>query len=168
MERDTTSTFKNFRLYRDCIKRMLDVIFSFIAIILLAIPMIIIAVIIKWHDPEEPVIFRQKRIGKNNKEFTIYKFRTMVENAPHEKATADLKHPERYTTGVGKVLRFSSLDELPQLFNVLKGDMSIIGPRPLIPTEHVVLKMRTELGATRVLPGITGLSQVNGRDKLIG
>lgn len=112
--------------------------------------------------------FKQVRVGKNNVPFTIYKFRTMVETAPHQLSTEKFVHPERFTTSLGRVLRRTSLDELPQLFNVLKGEMSIIGPRPLIPNEVTVLKMRTELGANKVLPGITGLAQVNGRDNLIG
>ncbi|MEY8441475.1 sugar transferase [Lactobacillaceae bacterium 24-114] len=158
----------DFRLYRDVIKRICDFSFSIVAVIILGIPMIIIAILIKRNSPDGPILFKQKRIGKNNIPFTIYKFRTMVESAPHQMATVDFDHPEDYTTSLGKVLRRTSLDELPQLFNVLKGQMSIVGPRPLIPSETTVLKMRTELGANKVLPGITGLAQVNGRDNLIG
>lgn len=158
----------SFRLYRDFLKRVLDILFSIMAIILLGIPMIVIAFLIKKNDPNEPILFKQVRVGKNNVLFTIYKFRTMVENAPHQVSTEELSHPEQYVTSLGNILRRTSLDELPQLFNVLRGQMSIIGPRPLIPNEKAVLKMRTELGATKVLPGITGLAQVNGRDNLIG
>lgn len=168
MQEGEQTHFSHFHLYRDFFKRLFDVLFSLIGIILLAIPMSIIAILIKKQYPHEPVIFKQVRVGKNNRRFTIYKFRTMVSDAPHQLATVDFQHPERFTTPIGTILRKSSLDELPQLFNVLKGDMSIIGPRPLIPSEKTVLKMRTELGATRVLPGITGLSQVSGRDELIG
>lgn len=157
-----------FRIYRDLIKRFFDLLFSVIAIIILAVPMIIIAALIKISSPNEPVLFKQTRIGKNNIPFTIYKFRTMVGTAPHQLSTEEFAHPEEYVTSLGQKLRRTSLDELPQLFNVVKGEMSIIGPRPLIPNETIVLKMRTELGATKVLPGITGLAQVNGRDDLIG
>lgn len=158
----------SFRLYRDLLKRIFDILFSLLSLIILGIPMLIIAFLIKKNSPNEPVLFKQERIGKDNVPFTIYKFRTMVDEAPHQLATENFEHPERYTTHLGSVLRRTSLDELPQLFNVLKGQMSIIGPRPLIPNEHTVLQMRTELGANRVLPGITGLAQVNGRDNLIG
>ncbi|MGM9892165.1 sugar transferase [Limosilactobacillus sp.] len=158
----------HFRLYCDVIKRIFDVFFSILAIIILGIPMIIIAILIKRSSPNEPILFKQVRIGKNNVPFTIYKFRTMVGTAPHQVSTEQFTHPERYVTSIGSILRRTSLDELPQLFNVVRGEMSIIGPRPLIPNEKAVLKMRTELGANRVLPGITGLAQVNGRDNLIG
>ena len=157
-----------FQIYRDLIKRFFDFLFSIIAIIILAIPMITIAILIKKSSHNEPVLFKQTRIGKNNIPFTIYKFRTMVGTAPHQLSTEKFTHPEEYVTSLGQKLRRTSLDELPQLFNVIKGEMSIIGPRPLIPNETVVLKMRTELGANKVLPGITGLAQVNGRDDLIG
>lgn len=157
-----------FRLYRDVIKRIFDILFSILAIIILGIPMLIIAILIKKDSPDEPVIFKQVRIGKDNIPFTIYKFRTMVGNAPHQVSTEKFVNSDKYITPLGNLLRRSSLDELPQLFNVLRGEMSIIGPRPLIPNETNVLKMRTELGANQVLPGITGLAQVNGRDNLIG
>lgn len=157
-----------FRLYNDCIKRFCDIIVSLLLLIVLGIPMGIIAWWIKKDSPDEPILFKQKRIGKNDVPFTIYKFRSMSNNAPHQMATESFENPERFITPVGKILRKKSLDELPQLFNVLKGDMSIIGPRPLIPEEKEVLKMRDELGASQVLPGITGLAQVNGRDELIG
>ncbi|PEH03666.1 UDP-phosphate galactose phosphotransferase [Lactobacillus sp. UMNPBX5] len=157
-----------FRLYNDCIKRFFDIIVSLLLLIILGIPMGIIALRIKRDSPNEPILFRQERVGKNDVPFTIYKFRSMSKDAPHEMATENFENPEQFITPVGKFLRKKSLDELPQLFNVVKGDMSIIGPRPLIPEEKEVLKMRDELGASQVLPGITGLAQVNGRDELIG
>ncbi|MCC4323954.1 sugar transferase [Limosilactobacillus reuteri] len=160
------SQVKDFSWYRDICKRFFDFAFSLIGIILLAIPMMIIALIIKIDSPHEKILFRQKRIGKNNQVFTILKFRSMRQDAPHEIATKDFENPEAYITPVGKFLRKASLDELPQLFNVFKGDMSIVGPRPLIPKEKKVLKMRTEYGANKVLPGITGLAQVHGRDEI--
>lgn len=155
-----------FSWYRDVCKRFFDLIFSFIGLVLLAIPMLIIAIIIKLDSPKEKVLFRQQRVGKDGQLFTILKFRSMRQDAPHEMATKDFENPETYITPVGKFLRKASLDELPQLFNVFKGDMSIVGPRPLIPKEKKVLKLRNECGANRILPGITGLAQVHGRDEI--
>lgn len=157
---------QSFRWYRDFFKRFFDIIVSLIAIIILAIPMLIIALCIKIDSFKEPVLFRQVRVGKDDVPFTILKFRSMNKKAPHQMATENFKNPEEYITKVGKVIRKTSLDELPQLFNVLKGDMSLIGPRPLIPAEKKVLAMRDECEASRILPGITGLAQVHGRDEV--
>lgn len=140
--------------------------FSLIVILVLAVPMLIIAIVIKIDSPKEQILFRQKRVGKNNHEFTIYKFRSMRQDAPHEMATKNFENPEAYITPVGKFIRKASLDELPQLFNVFKGEMSIVGPRPLIPNEGKVLELRDEYGANKILPGITGLAQVHGRDEI--
>lgn len=156
-----------FLWYRDLFKRVLDICFSLIALIILAIPMLIIAMCIKFDSKNDPVLFKQVRIGINDMPFTIYKFRTMKVDAPHQMATEKFHNPEMYITKIGAKLRKSSLDEIPQLFNVLKGDMSIIGPRPLIPKEKKVLALRSKYGADKVLPGITGLAQVNGRDELV-
>lgn len=109
--------------------------FSLIGIVVLAVPMLIIAIVIKIDSPKEQILFRQKRVGKNNHDYTIYKFRSMRQDALHEMATKDFENPETYITPIGRFLRKASLDELPQLFNVFKGDMSIVGPRPLIPKE---------------------------------
>lgn len=157
---------ESFYWYRDFFKRLLDLAFSLTMIIILAIPMLVIAILIKVDSPKENVLFKQKRIGKDNVPFVILKFRSMNKEAPHQVATETFENPEKYITNIGKVLRKTSLDELPQLFNVLMGDMSIIGPRPLIPTEKKVLRMRDEYGASKILPGITGLAQVHGRDNL--
>lgn len=157
---------KSFRWYRDFFKRVFDICFSLIVIIILTIPMIIIAIFIKVDSPKETVLFRQVRVGKNNVPFTMFKFRSMNKNAPHQMATENFENPEDYITSIGKIIRKTSLDELPQLFNVLKGDMSIIGPRPLIPIEKKVLALRNQTGASRILPGITGLAQVHGRDEV--
>lgn len=157
---------KSFRWYRDFFKRVFDICFSLIAIIILTIPMIIIVIFIKVDSPKETVLFRQARVGKNNVPFTMFKFRSMTKNAPHQMPTENFENPEEYITTVGKIIRKKSLDELPQLFNVLKGDMSIIGPRPLIPIEKKVLSMRDKYGASKILPGITGLAQVHGRDEV--
>ena len=157
---------QSFKWYRDFFKRGFDIFFSLIAIIILAIPMMIIALWIKIDSPHEKVLFKQERIGINNVPFTILKFRSMRDDAPHQMATENFENPEVYITQVGKILRKTSMDELPQLFNVLKGDMSIVGPRPLIPKEKYVLKLRDEYGANKILPGITGLAQVHGRDQV--
>lgn len=164
----TNSTNKQviFNWYRDFFKRGIDVAVSIVAVVILGIPMIIIAICVKHDDPQSEIWFRQQRVGKNNIPFTIYKFRSMTVDAPHQMATAEFDNSQKYITTVGKVLRKSSLDELPQIFNVLKGEMSLIGPRPLIPKEKEVLELRDKLGATTVLPGITGLAQVHGRDEL--
>lgn len=159
-------TERSFKWYRDFFKRVFDILFSLTAMIILAIPMLIIALLIKVESPSEPILFKQVRVGKNDVPFTILKFRSMSNDAPHQIATENFENPEEYITSVGKVIRKTSLDELPQLFNVLKGDMSIIGPRPLIPGEKDVLAMRDEYGASRILPGITGLAQVHGRDEV--
>lgn len=157
---------QSFKWYRDFFKRGFDIFFSLVAIIILAIPMMIIALWIKIDSPHEKVLFKQERIGINNVPFTILKFRSMRDDAPHQMATENFENPEVYITRVGKILRKTSLDELPQLLNVLKGDMSIVGPRPLIPKEKYVLKLRDEYGANKILPGITGLAQVHGRDQV--
>lgn len=147
-------------------KRLFDFIISFFAVVVLSPIMIIIAILIKLQN-NGSVIFKQIRVGKDNKEFIIYKFRTMLASAPNI-ATSDLKNPETYITSLGKILRKTSLDELPQLFNILKGDMSLVGPRPLInnDSEIELLRRRTELGVSELVPGLTGWAQVNGRDDI--
>lgn len=165
---ETKNKTIKFSWYRNFIKRFLDIIFSLIALVVLAIPMLIIALCIKVDSKDDPIMFKQTRVGKNGMPFKIFKFRTMRTNAPHEMATENFDNPEKYITRVGHYLRKSSLDELPQLINVIKGDMSIIGPRPLITEEKNVLGCRREYGADKILPGITGLAQVHGRDELTG
>lgn len=166
MQNANVEKISNFSWYRDVCKRFLDFVFSLIGIVVLAVPMLIIAIVIKIDSPKEQILFRQKRVGKNNHEFTIYKFRSMRQDAPHEMATKNFENPEAYITPVGKFIRKASLDELPQLFNVFKGEMSIVGPRPLIPNERKVLELRDKYGANKILPGITGLAQVHGRDEI--
>lgn len=163
---DESEIDQSFCWYRDFLKRAFDVSFSLVAIVMLGIPMLIIAFLIKIDSPKEPVLFKQIRVGKNDVPFTILKFRSMNKNAPHQMATENFENPDEYITTIGRVIRRTSLDELPQLFNVLKGDMSIIGPRPLIPAEKDILAMRDEAGASKILPGITGLAQVHGRDEV--
>lgn len=155
----------SFYLYKNVIKRILDISVSLVALIVLLIPFLIIALLIKF-DSKGPVFFKQVRMGKDDVPFDILKFRSMYETAPHQMSTSQLDNPSQYVTTIGKFLRKTSLDELPQLINVIKGDMSIVGPRPLILSEKNVLNLRTRNGASKVLPGITGLAQVNGRDEL--
>lgn len=143
-------------------KRLFDIIFSIVAIVILALPMAVIAIIILATDGR-PVVFRQERVGLGNKTFRIRKFRSMKVGTKNV-ATKDLKNSDDCITPIGKVLRKTSLDELPQLINILEGTMSFVGPRPLIPQEEHIRKMRAEKNVYSVRPGVTGLAQVNGRD----
>lgn len=147
------------------IKRIADFLLSLGAILLLSWLFIIIALLIKIEDGGN-IIFKQKRIGIHKKEFYIYKFRTMKMTTPKDTPTHLLKNPESYITSVGKFLRKSSLDELPQLFNILKGDMSIVGPRPALWNQYDLLAERDKYGANDIMPGLTGWAQINGRDEL--
>lgn len=151
-------------LYERKVKRSLDWIASSTLIVLLSPLFALIFFCIKA-DSKGSILFRQTRVGKNGNPFVIYKFRSMKMGTPNV-ATAEFENPEDYITKSGRILRKLSLDELPQLFNVWKGDMSFVGPRPLIPDEKYVLQLRHRNGAESVLPGITGLAQVNGRDEL--
>lgn len=146
-------------------KRVLDLAVAVPAFIILSPLMIIAAMWIKLDSPGG-VLFRQPRAGKNRVPFTVYKFRSMAVNAPKNMATNDFKDADAYITRSGKVLRKLSIDELPQLFNVIKGDMSIVGPRPVVLAEKRLLDLRKEQGALAVKPGVTGWAQVNGRDEL--
>ena len=147
------------------LKRFFDIIIAYLLLLICYIPMIIIALLIKITDGG-PVIFRQRRVGKNGLCFVCYKFRTMRCDAPRELSTKEFFNADEYITSFGAFLRKTSLDELPQLFNVLAGDMSIVGPRPLIPNEKEMHVLRKELGVYNARPGITGLAQVCGRDDL--
>lgn len=145
-------------------KRLFDFTVSLVLILLLLPVFLIIGFVIAI-DAGNPVIYKQYRVGKDNKLFYIYKFRTMKNNT-RLAATKDLTEADSVITKSGRILRKTSLDELPQLFNVLKGDMSFVGPRPLIPEEKEIRVLRKDLGVYSVRPGITGWAQVNGRDKL--
>ena len=145
-------------------KRFLDVLLSLLAIIFLSPLMLIICLIIICDDGL-PVIFRQNRVGKGDELFKIKKFRTMKNGAPNL-STADFEQSDEFITRSGKFLRRTSLDELPQLFNVLAGDMGFIVPRPLIPEEIHILELRREYGVYSVRPGLTGWAQIHGRDEL--
>lgn len=146
-------------------KRLFDIVFSLLALIVLAIPMAVIAIIIMATDGR-PVVFRQERVGLGNKTFKIRKFRSMKVGTKNV-ATKDLTNSDDCITPIGKVLRKTSLDELPQLINILEGTMSFVGPRPLIPEEENIRRMREEKNVYSVRPGVTGLAQINGRD-LVG
>lgn len=152
-------------MYTHFFKRLIDIVLSFIGIIVLGIPMLIIAAVIKHEDPG-PALFKQKRIGKNKKYFMLLKFRSMKMSTPHDVPTHQLENPEQYLLKCGKTLRKLSLDELPQLFNILKGDMSIIGPRPALWNQDDLIAERDKYGANGVKPGLTGWAQINGRDEL--
>ena len=145
-------------------KRGFDILSSLIAIVLFSPILLVLAIIVKCTSPG-PVLFKQRRIGKDNQEFMIYKFRTMRIDTPNV-ATHLLKNPEQYITPIGKFMRKTSLDELPQLFNILKGEMSVVGPRPSLYNQYDLIEMRTNAKVHTVRPGLTGLAQVSGRDEL--
>jgi O-antigen biosynthesis protein WbqP len=152
-------------MYNLFLKRWLDFLISSVGIILLAVPMLIIALIIIISDPG-PVFFRQKRIGKDKTYFNLLKFRSMRTDTPRDCPTHMLENPEQYITKIGKFLRKSSLDELPQLFNIWTGKMSIIGPRPALWNQDDLIFERDKYGANDIKPGLTGWAQINGRDEL--
>ena len=152
-------------MYRTFFKRLLDIILSGCAIVILSPLLLIIAVAIKIDDPG-PVLFRQKRVGIHKTHFSIMKFRTMKMDTPKDTPTHLLENPEQYITKVGKFLRKSSLDELPQIFQIFTGKMSIIGPRPALWNQFDLIAERDKYGANDVRPGLTGGAQINGRDEL--
>lgn len=152
-------------MYKKAIKRVIDILLSTLGIIVFAIPMGIIVFIIKIDDPG-PAIFKQKRVGKGKTFFQLYKFRSMKLSTPHDMPTHLLKDPEQHLLKCGKVIRKLSIDELPQLFNIFKGDMSIIGPRPALWNQEDLISERDKYGANDIKPGLTGWAQINGRDEL--
>ena len=152
-------------MYNKVIKRLIDFILAFIGAIILAIPMLIIALVIKIDDPG-PVFFKQKRISKGKGRFPLLKYRSMKMSTPHDMPTHLLSNPEQYITRVGGFLRKSSLDELPQIFNILAGQMSVIGPRPALWNQDDLIAERDKYGANDIRPGLTGWAQINGRDAI--
>ena len=152
-------------MYKHFLKRIFDVFLSFVGLCVLMLPFLILIVLIKIDDPG-PAFFSQKRVGKNKRHFKLYKFRTMKMCTPHDTPTHLLENPEQYITKIGKFLRKSSLDELPQIFNILRGDMSIIGPRPALWNQYDLIEERDKYGANDIRPGLTGWAQINGRDEL--
>ena len=147
------------------VKRIFDIILSLIALIVLLPFFIIFAIIIKA-ESKGPVFFKQKRLTKKKKYFMIYKFRTMRTDTPKDMPTHMLKNADSYITKFGAFMRKTSIDELPQLINILKGEMSIIGPRPALWNQEDLIAERDKYGANDILPGLTGWAQVNGRDEL--
>lgn len=147
------------------VKRLLDVVLSLAALIVLAVPACVFAVMIKRED-KGSVFFRQKRIGIHKRPFYMYKFRSMKVSTPHDVPTHQLVNPEQYILKCGVWMRKYSIDELAQLINILKGDMSIVGPRPALWNQYDLIAERDKYGANDIKPGLTGLAQVNGRDEL--
>lgn len=145
-------------------KRLFDIVVSAVLLLLAAPLLAVIAAVIKATSPG-PVLYCSQRVGKDNHLFTMYKFRTMRMDTP-QVATHLLQEPQRYLVPLGGFLRRTSLDELPQLINVLKGDMSLVGPRPALFNQHDLVALRTENGVHQLVPGVTGWAQINGRDDL--
>ena len=152
-------------MYRNCIKRILAIVLSLAGIIALGWLLILLSIAIKLDSPG-PVLFRQKRVGRGKSHFYILKFRTMRIDTPKDMPTHLLVNPQQYITRVGRFLRKTSLDELPQLFNILVGHMAIIGPRPALWNQFDLIEERDRYGANDVRPGLTGWAQINGRDEL--
>ena len=153
------------QVYKHFLKRVIDFILSLIGLIVLSPVFIILCVWIKL-DSKGPIFFRQKRVGKNKKHFNILKFRTMYIDTPKDMPTHMLSNPDQYITKAGKFLRKTSLDELPQIINILKGEMAIIGPRPALWNQDDLIAERDKYGANDIKPGLTGWAQINGRDEL--
>ncbi|WP_440108033.1 sugar transferase [Acidovorax sp. BL-A-41-H1] len=145
-------------------KRLIDLSLALLASLLLALPLVLIALWVKVTSPG-PVLYWSDRVGRNNALFRMPKFRSMRIDTP-EVATHLLEHPEQWLTPIGSFLRRSSLDELPQLWNVLRGDMSLVGPRPALHNQHDLIALRTRAGVHVLRPGLTGWAQINGRDEL--
>jgi len=155
----------NLSIYTGGFKRLLDIVVSLMGLTVFSPVFLLIIIAIKL-DSKGPVLFKQRRIGKNKREFMILKFRTMRVDTPKDTPTHLLTNPDAYITKVGRFLRKSSLDEIPQILNILKGDMSIIGPRPALWNQDDLIAERDKYGANDLVPGLTGWAQVNGRDEL--
>ncbi|MDD6174340.1 MAG: sugar transferase [Firmicutes bacterium] len=152
-------------MYQNGIKRILDFILALLGLILLS-PLFLILIAAIRIDSRGPVLFRQKRVGIHKKYFSILKFRTMRIDTPHDMPTHLLENPDQYITRVGRFLRKTSLDELPQILNILAGQMAVIGPRPALWNQEDLIAEREKYGANDVRPGLTGWAQINGRDEL--
>jgi len=152
-------------IYRSYIKKVVDFILAFIGMVVLSPVFLLLIICIKL-DSKGPVLFKQRRIGKGKSEFYILKFRTMKIDTPKDTPTHLLKDPDSYITRVGKFMRKTSMDELPQIINILKGEMSIIGPRPCLWNQYDLIAERDKYGANDIYPGLTGWAQINGRDEL--
>ncbi|MBQ7155927.1 MAG: sugar transferase [Synergistaceae bacterium] len=152
-------------MYRLFVKRLLDIALSLAALVVLAVPMCVFAMMIKLED-RGSALFAQKRVGIHKRHFMMYKFRSMRNDTPHDVPTHMLENPEQYLLRCGKWMRKYSIDELPQIINILKGDMSIVGPRPALWNQYDLLAERDRYGANDIKPGLTGWAQINGRDEL--
>ena len=152
-------------MYRNCLKRVIDLLLSAVGIVVLLPVWLLLSLAIVLDDPG-PVFFTQKRVGRHKTYFPILKFRTMKTSTPHDTPTHLLSHPEQYITRVGAFLRKTSLDELPQIFNIFVGQMAVIGPRPALWNQYDLIALRDEVGANDVRPGLTGWAQITGRDEL--
>ena len=152
-------------MYQNCLKRLLAIVLSLLGILCLGWLLLLLSIAIKLDSPG-PVLFRQKRVGLGKSHFYILKFRTMRTDTPKDMPTHLLANPDQYITLVGRFLRKTSLDELPQLFNILLGHMAIIGPRPALWNQFDLIAERDKYGANDVRPGLTGWAQINGRDEL--
>ena len=152
-------------MYSKFFKRFLDIFLSFLGILVLSWLFLILFIVIKL-DSRGPIFFKQKRVGKGKTHFGILKFRTMRIDTPRDMPTHMLENPDQYITRVGKFLRKTSLDELPQLFNIFVGHMSVIGPRPALWNQFDLIEERDRYGANDIRPGLTGWAQINGRDEL--
>ena len=152
-------------IYGSVVKRIIDVILSFFGLILLSPVFLVVSVWILIDDPG-PIVFTQKRIGKNKQYFKLHKFRSMKMSTPHDKPTHMLENPEQYITKAGKFLRSHSLDELPQIWDIFIGNMSVVGPRPALWNQDLLTAERDKYGANDIKPGLTGWAQINGRDAI--
>lgn len=152
-------------MYRHFFKRLLDFLLSLAGTVLLSPVLAVLAVWVKCSSPG-PVLFKQKRVGKGKSYFQIYKFRSMRSDTPKDMPTHLLENPQAFITSAGRFLRKTSLDELPQLFNILKGEMSVVGPRPALWNQDDLVAEREKYGANDCVPGLTGYAQVHGRDEL--
>ena len=152
-------------MYNKIIKRFLDIVLSTVGILILGIPMIVVSVCVKL-DSKGPVLFKQKRVGIHKKHFNILKFRSMPVDTPKDMPTHLLTNAEDRLSGFEKAIRKYSIDELPQLFNIFAGQMSIVGPRPALYNQYDLIEERDKYGANDVRPGLTGWAQINGRDEL--
>ncbi len=152
-------------IYGSVVKRIIDIVLSFFGLILLSPLFLVVSVWILIDDPG-PIVFTQKRIGKNKKYFKLHKFRSMKMSTPHDKPTHMLENPEQYITKAGKFLRSHSLDELPQIWDIFIGNMSVVGPRPALWNQDLLTAERDKYGANDIKPGLTGWAQINGRDAI--
>jgi O-antigen biosynthesis protein WbqP len=152
-------------VYEWMIKRLLDVTLSFVALIVLS-PLLLVIMLLIYIDDPGRVFFTQERVGLGKKNFSLHKFRTMKLSTPHDVPTHMLEDPDQYITRLGKFLRRTSLDELPQIWDIFRGRMSIVGPRPALWNQYDLIEERDKYGANYVMPGLTGLAQISGRDEL--